>query len=366
MRYIDGFRLAGAGRELTARIARIARSLEAQGRQVKLMEVCGSHTMAIARFGIRDVLPDNVRLISGPGCPVCVTDTGYVDAAIELAGRGCVVVTFGDMVRVPGSSDTLAGASSRGARVEVCSSPLDALRIARQEPHSEVVFLAIGFETTTAPAAVLLDRAITERVPNLSLLTAFKRLPPALDALLADPALQIHGLLCPAHVSAIIGSDAYLPYAARGAPCVIAGFEPLDILYGVEALCGQIADNRAAVDNQYSRVVRPQGNKTAQALMARYLRPVDASWRGLGTLQSSGLGVRPCYAEYDAEVRHGLEVRAVPAHPGCRCGDVLTGAIEPDACPLFAAACTPDRPFGPCMVSAEGTCAAWFKYLRRR
>ena len=365
MRYLDGFRQGDAGRELGRRIGAVGQRLADQGRQVKLMEVCGSHTMAIARFGVRDLLPANVRLISGPGCPVCVTDTGYVDAAIQLARADCVVATFGDMVRVPGSGETLAQVRSEGARVEVCTSPLDALRLAQQEPERQVVFLAVGFETTTAPAAVLLHKAIEQGVTNLSLLTAFKLLPPALDVLMADPELGVHGFLCPAHVSAIIGANAYAPYAARGAPCVVAGFEPLDILYGVLELCEQLADGRAQVVNQYSRVVRAQGNPTAQALIHRYMQVVDAPWRGLGMLPASGLGLRPTYAAWDAALRHDLTMGAGHDHPGCRCGEVLKGMLEPDKCPLFATACTPSRPFGPCMVSSEGSCAAWHRYVRR-
>jgi hydrogenase expression/formation protein HypD len=329
------------------------------------MEVCGTHTMAISRYGIREILPENVELISGPGCPVCVTDAGYIDAAIELASGKATVMTFGDMIHVPGSSSTLSQCRAAGGAVVACSSPAEALRLARSQPGKPIVFLAVGFETTTAPLAGLLDGVIREGVRNLSLLTAFKRVPPALRILLADPETGVDGFLCPAHVSAIIGANAYRPFSGPGGvPCVIAGFEPLDILLGLLGIVDQVNRGVAEVDNQYRRVVRPEGNVKALALMDRYLRSIDARWRGLGTLPGSGEALRPEFSFYDAEIRYGLTVQAGRENPACRCGDVLKGKCRPTACPLFGRVCVPDHPVGPCMVSSEGTCSAYYRYER--
>jgi hydrogenase expression/formation protein HypD len=363
MRYLDGFRDASAAAALRGQLQRLSALPAVRDRSLAIMEVCGSHTMAIARYGVRQFLPPNVRLVSGPGCPVCVTDTGYVDAAIELATRGVLLASFGDMLRVPGSTTNLAAARADGAAIHVCYSPTGALELAARHPDREVVLLAIGFETTAAPIVATLDAARRQAIGNLSLLVAFKLVPPALTALIADPELRIDGFLCPAHVSAIIGADAYRPFAERDeVPCVIAGFEPLDILYGLQGLLEQLAAGAARVDNQYSRVVTPGGNRRAQALFDTYLEPVDASWRGIGVIPASGLGLREPYADYDAARRHGVSVGRGEPHPQCRCGDVLKGKIEPPACPLFGKPCTPSRPFGPCMVSSEGTCAAHYKY----
>lgn len=362
MNYIDAFRNPAVARGIRIRVDTLAAALN---RQVNIMEVCGSHTMAIARYGIRDILPGNVNLISGPGCPVCVTPTRYIDAAIELAERGVMVVTFGDMILVPGSVSTLAECRARGATVEVAYSPARAIELAAAHPDREVVFLAIGFETTTAPVVTIIDQAIRLGVKNVSLLTAFKLVPPALTALLADPEIRIDAFLCPAHVSAIIGADAYRPFAETyKVPCVVAGFEPLDILYGIQGILEQVTQGRAAVANQYARVVTAKGNLHAQALMEKYLEPVDAAWRGIGVLPASGLGIRAAYAAFDAERKHGVTVELGAENPACACGEVLKGKQKPPECSLFGTACTPDHPVGPCMVSPEGTCSAYFKYLR--
>lgn len=365
MKYIDGFRSPGAARYLTARIRELGDTLAKQGRAVRIMEVCGTHTMAIARHGIRTVLPNGVSLLSGPGCPVCVTDAGYVDAAIELATRGVIIATFGDMVRVPGSARTLAHARSEGARVEVCYSPNEALTLARKNPDHEVVFLAIGFETTMAPVTALLRSAYQGEIKNLSLLTAFKLVPPALSALIADPEVAVDAFICPAHVSAIIGSEAYRPFVEEhGVPSVVAGFEPLDILFAISELLDQISKASPALSNQYDRVVRPGGNTVAQRLMKAYLREADASWRGIGVIPKSGLVIRDEYARFDAAIRHGVNTQGGRPQPGCRCGDVLKGKLTPADCPMFGKACTPSHPVGPCMVSSEGSCAAYHKYVR--
>ncbi|NGZ06174.1 MAG: hydrogenase formation protein HypD [Magnetococcales bacterium] len=369
MNYIEGFRDPAVAAHYRDSLARLGAELAHGGKDACFMEVCGSHTMAIARFGIRGFLPSGVRLVSGPGCPVCVTDPGYVDAAISLAEAGRIIVTFGDMMRVPGSRSTLAQARAMGYAIESVYSSATAMELARTHPDQEVVFLAVGFETTVAPVVAMLDGAIRQRIGNLSLLTAFKRVPPVLDALLVDPGIRIDGFLCPAHVSAIIGADAYRPYAAtHGVACVVSGFEPLDILQGVEGLLQQRVAGRAFVDNQYNRVVRPGGNPQALGLMERYLEPVEVSWRGLGVIPASGFKLRSHLADYDACIRFGIDIPSGRPNPRCLCGEVLKGKIMPSECGLFGVACTPEKPLGPCMVSSEGSCAAEYRFasLKRR
>lgn len=365
MKYIDGFRNPDAAKKLTGRIGALAGRLKASGRAASIMEVCGTHTMAIARFGIRNILPENIDLISGPGCPVCVTETGYIDSAIKLAKRGFVIVTFGDMINVPGSDSSLAQCRAEGASIEIVYSPSVAVTLARQFPDRQIIFLAVGFETTTAPMPAIIQMAETMGLKNLSLLTAFKLVPPALKALMADPELKIDAFLCPAHVSAIIGSDAYLPFTGKGGvPCVVAGFEPLDILMAIEGILNQLVNNDASVENQYSRVVKPAGNIKAQSLMDKYLQPIDARWRGLGLVPASGQGIKKEFSQFDAEKRHGIIVEKGREPSGCLCGEVIKGKLKPTSCPLFATGCTPDHAVGPCMVSSEGSCAAYYKYSR--
>ncbi|MBF0417025.1 MAG: hydrogenase formation protein HypD [Magnetococcales bacterium] len=355
--------LAGAARRLSAAIQELAARLATQGKTVRIMEVCGTHTMAIARSGLRHLLPANLLLTSGPGCPVCVTGPGYIDAALEMADRGACIVTFGDLIRVPGSKIHLAEARARGGDIRVCYSPMEALRLAQEAPDRPVVFLAIGFETTAAPIIGMLDLALQAGVKNLFLLTAFKCVPPALTALIADPEIRIDAFLCPGHVSAIIGADAYRFVAeTQRIPCVVAGFEPLDILLAIEGILTQRVSGEARVDNQYQRVVRPEGNHKIKQLMARYLIPADVDWRGIGVIPSSGLALRPEFRPYDAEAHFDLEVQPGRIHPDCQCGEVLKGKITPPECRLFRRGCHPDHPIGPCMVSSEGTCAAWFHY----
>lgn len=362
MKYIEGFRDPAAAAALKSEIETLAASPELAGRKVSMMEVCGSHTMAIARFGLRTILPPNVDLISGPGCPVCVTPTGYVDTAVALARGGAVIVTFGDMINVPGSDTTLARCRSAGGTVEVCYSPMAALDAARKHPDREVVFLAIGFETTTGPVVSIVDAAIRDGLGNVSLLVAFKVIPPALAVLVGDPSIRVDGFICPAHVSAIIGSDAYKPLAQAGKACAVAGFEPLDILLAVRSILRQLKAGRPEVDNLYARVVRPGGNAKARALIDKYLEPAPALWRGLGVLPGSGLELRPEFSRYDALRRRGMRMAVGTEPAGCLCGAVISGKCHPDKCPMFGAGCTPDHPVGPCMVSSEGTCAAYYKY----
>lgn len=354
-------------KELVARLSAAAKRLAAP---VQLMEVCGTHSHALGRHGLRQVLPEGVRLISGPGCPVCVTTGGQIEMALELARRGVTVATFGDMMRVPAASGSLADARAKGADVRVVYSPHQALELAASDPSREVVFVAVGFETTAPAVASVAREAVAigadgAGLSNFSLLCLHKTIPTALAALVADPEVRVDGLLCPGHVSVIIGADAYRSLAEdSGVPCVVAGFEPEDILLGVAMLVEQLADGRAKVENAYPRAVTAAGNPVALGLMAKVFEAADAPWRGLGVIPGSGLALRGAYRRLEAAERYGLEHREVPEPAGCGCGDVLRGKLRPAECPLFARACTPERPVGPCMVSSEGACAAAYRYER--
>ncbi len=365
MKYIDGFRNHLAAKAITEDIHDLAAELAAGEREARIMEVCGSHTMSIARYGIRQILPDNVRLISGPGCPVCVTDAAYIDAAITLSERGVHVATFGDMLKVPGSKRTLADARGAGGHVHVCYSPLDAVKLAVENPEEEIVFLGIGFETTVPPVISIIKKAQTANLKNISVLTAFKLVPPALEALAEDKDVAVNGFLLPAHVSAIIGAEAYRSFVEKHKiASVIAGFEPLDILLGIKGLLEQLTENRVELVNQYARVVKSGGNRIALSLIEELLEPADASWRGIGVIPKSGLALREGFARYDAAKKFEVSTEGGTPDLRCRCGDVLRGMIFPDECPLFNKECTPLFPVGPCMVSSEGSCAAYYKYSR--
>ena len=340
----------------------VAQQVEPSRRYV-FMEVCGTHTMAIGRYGLRRLLPDNVRLISGPGCPVCVTPQRYVDTAIALARRAnTAVFTFGDMMRVPGSSATLSRAGSEGGTVKVVYSPNEAVSFASENAETEVVFLGVGFETTTPTVAGSIALAERLGLSNYQVLAAHKLIPPALEALCSSPELSLNGFILPAHVSAIIGSDAYEPVLEkyRVAGC-IAGFEPSDVLQGVLQLVKQVNEEKPRVENEYARVVKPEGNRKAQDLVASMFEPDDAEWRGIGVIPNSGLKLRPEFRMYDAS-QIEVEVEMTKDNPGCRCGEILTGSILPEDCPLFGRTCIPENPVGACMVSSEGTCAAYYKY----
>ncbi|MGD9518103.1 MAG: hydrogenase formation protein HypD [Armatimonadota bacterium] len=334
-------------------------------RPVRLMEVCGTHSHVIGRWGLRQVLPEGVELTSGPGCPVCVTTGGQVEMALELARCGIIMVTFGDMMRVPGPSGSLAQARAAGCDVRAVYSPAQALDIALAEPAREVVFLAVGFETTAPSVASVVKQTAEAGLRNVSFLSLHKLIPPALEALMDNRDSRIDGLLSPGHVSVVIGTEAYRGLAeTHGVPCVVAGFEPEDILRAVTMLLGLVATRRVDVLNAYPRAVTPGGNRTAQALMAEVFEARAADWRGLGKIDGSGLALRERYAGLDAAVRFGLVETAVADPPGCRCGDVLRGLLRPQECCLFAQACTPEAPVGPCMVSSEGACAAAYRYER--
>jgi hydrogenase expression/formation protein HypD len=327
------------------------------------MEVCGTHTMAISQHGIRSLLPESTRLISGPGCPVCVTPVGYIDHAVALARRSEIIIaTFGDMVRVPGSASSLMREQAAGARVKIVYSPLDAIKLAEQHPAATIVFLAVGFETTAPAIAGALLTARQKQLTNFLVLCAHKTMPIAMATLLKDPDLQIDGYICPAHVSAIIGARAYEPLAAEfQVPCVITGFEPLDVLQGILMLTRQTISGDARVETQYSRVVKQEGNRRAQAILAQVFEPCDARWRGIGDIPGSGLRLRPEFASYDAATL-GAEIEPPIEHQGCICGEILKGKARPTDCSLFRRTCTPEDPVGACMVSSEGTCAAEYRY----
>ena len=332
---------------------------------VRLMEVCGTHTMAIAKSGIRSMLPENIQLLSGPGCPVCVTPGEVVDAVLELAMRpGVILATYGDMVRVPGSTpgDNLARRRALGARVEVVYSPVDAVKLAEENPDREIVFLGVGFETTAPGTAAAVLTAKEKGVKNFSLFSMLKTVEPALRALIASEGFNVQGFLCPGHVATIIGGEGFefLP-RDYGLPAVISGFEPEDILSSVYLLCRQLAEGKSLVQNEYRRAVAPQGNPLARAMMDRCFAPRRDLWRGLGAIEASGLALREAFSDYDAEKKFGVEYAA--ARPtACRCGEVITGKLSPAQCPLFGRRCTPEDPVGPCMVSSEGACAAHYKY----
>ena len=365
MKYIDDFRcgrLAGALRE------RIAAEVEPE-RTYRLMEFCGGHTHAIFRFGLADLLPPNVEMVHGPGCPVCVLPMARIDMAIELAMRpGVVLCSYGDMLRVPGSKRrSLLRAKAEGADVRMVYSAADALAVARAEPACEVVFFAIGFETTTPPTAVALAQARAEGLSNFGVFSNHVLTPPAIRTILGDPAgAAIDGVLGPSHVSVVIGADAYRFVAEDfGVPMVIAGFEPLDVLQSILMLIRQLNAGRAAVENQYTRAVTAGGNTRAQALTdAIFTRREAFGWRGLGAIPASALRLRDELADFDAERRFLLAVSEVRENPACRCPDVLRGAARPPDCALFGGACTPENPIGACMVSAEGACAAYWSYRR--
>ncbi len=330
-----------------------------------LMEVCGTHTMAIHRHAIRSLLPDKIRLISGPGCPVCVTPVDFVDKAVALARQaGTIIATFGDMVRVPGSTTSLLKEKARyGIDLRIVYSPADAVALAARNPQQRVVFLGVGFETTAPTVGASILEAHKMGLKNYCVLCAHKTIPGAMDLLTRDPQLNIDGYLCPAHVSAVIGCRAYAHLAEdRHIPCVVTGFEPLDILQGVTMLIRQMLAHRALVENQYSRFVRTDGNPKALEILRRVFEPADARWRGLGMIPGSGLAIRGEFAAFDVEKCVAIDAEPPREPAGCRCGDVLKGKIGPRECPLFGAACTPEEPVGACMVSNEGACAAAYRY----
>lgn len=358
MKFIDEYRDKDKIRTVLEEIHRRA------DEPLTLMEVCGTHTVSIARYGLRKVLPETIRLISGPGCPVCVTSNGDIDRAISMARiPGAAVATFGDMIRVPGSASTLALERANGQDVRVVYSPLDALKIAEENPGIKIIFDGVGFETTAPTVAATALEARTRGLKNFFIFSAHKTVPLALKALLSLGEVKLDGFLLPGHVSAIIGSHPYEFLAEEfGMACVISGFEPLDILQSILMLVRQAKSRRPKVEIQYRRGVDPGGNPKALEVMARAFEPADVEWRGIGQIPGTGLVLRDEFAELDASRVFNLPVPPAKEARGCRCGEVLRGVIRPEECALFAGLCTPQTPVGPCMVSFEGSCAAAYKY----
>lgn len=329
-----------------------------------LMEVCGTHTVAIARNGIRALMPAGVRLASGPGCPVCVTSNHDIDKVIALARVPEVTITtFGDMTRVPGSTSSLLAEQAAGRSVQIVYSPLDALRIAQENPDREIVFVGVGFETTTPLVAMAIKRAKAMGLRNFSVYGAHKNMPGALEAIVNDPALKLDALILPGHVSTIIGAEPYRFLAEKyGIPGVITGFEPVDVLQGIAMIMRQLHEGRAEIEIAYARGVMPEGNPVALAAIDEVFETCTATWRGLGDIPGSGYRIRDEFAEFDAMRRFEPDVEPTVEHKGCRCGDVLRGVMAPNECPLFRTVCSPENPVGPCMVSSEGSCAAYYRY----
>jgi len=333
-----------------------------------LMEICGTHTVSLFRSGVKSLMPANVRLISGPGCPVCVTSCGYLDTACELANRKDVIIaTYGDMVRVPGRTDSLEAARGRGAAIEVIYSVRDAVKFARENPSRNVVFLAVGFETTTPATAAAVLEADAAGLENYFILPGHKVLMPAMETLLSAGDVPIDGFLCPGHVSVILGTTAYEPIVQNHhRSCVVVGFEPANMLEGILRLVRQVAAGQAKVENAYGVAVSQGGNEPARRMIEQVFVPAATEWRAMGSIPDSGLALREPYARFDARAKFGVEFGPDYEPPGCRCGEVIQGKTEPDQCPLFGVKCSPTSPVGPCMVSSEGTCAAWYKYNRHR
>lgn len=358
MKYVDEYRDQSLVRFLASRLA------EQVDRPLRFMEVCGTHTMNIFRFGLRSLFPAFLEVVSGPGCPVCVTATADIDACIAAAEKkNIMIATFGDLVRVPGSRGSLAESRSRGSKVEIVYSPIDALALARQNPGKLVVFLGIGFETTVPTVAAAIMQAATLKVDNFCVLSLHKVMPPVFSRLLNGDH-RLNGLLCPGHVATISGQKAFEPVAAAyGIPCVISGFEPVDIMQALVELARLVACQEARVVNAYPRAVDKHGNRSAWQLVTTVFEPADAHWRGLGLIEKSGLAIRDSYAVFDARKRLDLAVE-IDDSPmlGCRCGDVICGRCRPIDCSHFGSSCTPVNPLGPCMVSSEGSCAAYYRY----
>jgi len=366
MKFIDEFRDQALVQDLTRRLRALAAAL--MENPAPVMEVCGTHTMAAARFGLKSLLPPGVELISGPGCPVCVTDQSDLDAFLALGTEpNVVLVSFGDMLRVPGTHTSLEGLRAQGAEVRVVYSPLDAVELARATPDKHLVFFGVGFETTMPATALAIQSAARYGLDNFSVCCVHKTMPAALKALLSSGEVRVSGLLCPGHVTTIIGTGAYnfIP-ADFGLPCAVTGFEPVDMLLGIESILGQLKEGKAFVDNVYTRAVSVPANPKARELLAAVFAPDDAAWRGLGVIPGSGVKIRESYARFDARARFPQvwEHLTPPPPSACRCGEVLRGVMRPAACPLFAQACTPAQPLGPCMVSTEGACAAAYRYER--
>jgi hydrogenase expression/formation protein HypD len=357
MRLSSAFRESGLAGTISGNISRVVT------RPWNLMEFCGTHTVAIFRHGLKAMLPEEVNLVSGPGCPVCVTSKTDIDRILYLAGLpGTVLATYGDMMKVPGSGMSLSDKRALGADVRVVYSITDALELARANPGKRVVFAAVGFETTAPSTAAVVKKAAKEGVGNFNILSLHKVTPPVVLALL-EGGTAVDGFLCPGHVCSIIGSEPLEPVARDwGKPCVIAGFEPADVLQGILMLIRQMEEGRSEVEIEYVRGVRREGNPNALAVMDEVFRTAPSEWRGIGAIDATGLKLREEFAGLDAERFIEAEIESEPDPPGCRCGEVLRGEVRPTECALFGTACTPESPVGPCMVSSEGSCATYYLY----
>ena len=361
MKYIDEFR---SPELVSGLIQNINKKSAALKRPITIMEVCGSHTTAISRFGIRKLLPDNINLVSGPGCPVCVTAIEDIDTALWLAARPENIFTsYGDLLRVPGSHlNSLDKIRARGAQIKTVHSALEALTLAQKNTDRKVIFMGIGFETTTPTIAAAILQAEKLKIKNFFLLSCHKLMPPVMHALLDDQELNLDAFICPGHVSTIIGAESYNFIIEKGLAAVVTGFEPVDILSGIAMILDQLINGVDEVKIQYSRAVKKEGNRKAQAIMAEVFQPAAATWRGLGEIAASGLILREKFSAYDARLQFSLPEIESQINPACRCGEVLRGIIKPCDCNLFGTKCTPARPFGPCMVSNEGSCAAYLTH----
>jgi hydrogenase expression/formation protein HypD len=345
----------------------IARATKTLGRKINIMEVCGTHTVSIFRAGLRDSFPEGLKLLSGPGCPVCISDHGYIDAIISLSDRSdCIIATYGDMIRVPGRKGSLEQRTKQG-NIKIVLSAEEVLKIAKEHPDKKIVFVAVGFETTAPATAVIVKEAKQQNIKNIFVFSNHKTVIPAINALLSEKNNNIDAFLCPGHVSVIIGSNAYLPIVEKfKKPCVVAGFEPMQIIDAIAEICKQLADNKPSVASVYPAAVNTIGNKTAQKIVSEVFDEADGYWRGLGLIAQSTLKLKKEFSEYDAEKQLNIEFIPEEDLTGCRCGEVLCGLIDPPQCAMFGNECTPDKPIGPCMVSSEGACSAWFKYGRKR
>ena len=362
MKYLDEFREKEPFKAILSKIT----SFPSQ--TISLMEVCGTHTVSISKSGLRSLLPSGIRLISGPGCPVCVTSLEDVDRVVMLAAEGrahgtYIITTFGDMMRVPGSHSSLLKEKARGSDIRIVYSPMDALRLARENPEKEVIFFAVGFETTSPTSAATVLQAKKDGINNFSIISNNKLIPPAMEILLGDENITIDGFICPGHVSAIIGTTPYQKIVDKYQKgCVISGFEPLDIILSTYWLILQKRDGTPRMEIEYSRVVHKEGNTKALKILNKVYDVSDAKWRGFGTIPDSGLVLKDEFSLYDATKKFELPKPEVSEPKGCRCDQVLKGMINPRECPLFASRCTPTEPVGACMVSSEGTCATYYKY----
>ncbi len=362
MKYLDEYRDPQAAEGYARAIRKIT------ARPWTIMEVCGGQTHAIVRFGIDELLPPLITLVHGPGCPVCVTPVELIEKAMEIASlRQVIFCSFGDMLRVPGISRDLLAVKAQGGDIRIVYSPLDALKIARDHPDREVVFFAVGFETTAPANAMAVYQASRQRLSNFSLLVSHVRVPPAMEAILSSPSNLVRGFLAAGHVCAVMGYTEYEPMARKfQVPIVVTGFEPIDILQGIFLTVRQLEEGRAEVENQYARAVSREGNRRAQDLMCEVFETVARKWRGMGEIAAGGLGLRSKYADFDAEKRYGLSHRVVEESTVCISGSVLRGAKKPHECAEFGSGCTPEHPLGATMVSSEGACAAYYRYRRIR